>query len=276
MQGRQITEDMYRRALNSFREDPGNILAAARAAGVARATAKKLWQGPISPHMGPWARPCREVIQEEIQAADQQKLARDAEERRLAAEELERRRRLEEEAARIEESALRLGRNNLLGGMGLLATMMPGLKEMVKRVNTQLERGTVTNAAGQTVALEMDPAKALGILSKFATASRDMTFVARQLIDLHRLQEGLPTAIVGVREDMTLDEAEGIMATARQAIERARRQSAMAEAAEPGAPLPLPLSGDDTDEDDEDDDGPSGTPLLFDHDDDAPAPGVPT
>jgi hypothetical protein len=263
---RQITEDIYNRALDAFRADPGNVLNAARSAGISRPTAKKLWQGPLSLHMAAWARPCRDVVREEAAAQHQEKLRQEAESRKLAAEEHERRKRLEEEAARMEESALRLGRNNLLAGMGLLAQMVPGLKAQAKRLNDQLERGTDANG----VPLPVDPEKILRTIGKWATASRDMTLVGKQLIELHRLQDGLPTAIVGLAPtDMTLEDAADLLGQAQEALERGRRQGQLDRAARGDGHAELPLSGDDTDDVDEGDDIPDAA-----LDDDEPEPPV--
>lgn len=226
---RQITEDLYKRALAAFRQDPGNILHCAQTVGIARPTAQKLWAGPMTTYMPEGARPIREVLEEEARARHEARLQREADERARAEEEYKRRLELEQEASRMEATALRVARTNTVNGLGALASLAPGVRALAARINRWLETGV--DQQGQ--ALDIDPVKGLKVLREFTAAQRDMTLVAQRVIEIHRVQEGLPTATIGMVAlggaataggvNMSFEEACQIVAEAQNNVERARR-----------------------------------------------------
>lgn len=246
-----LTADHYNAALDSFRLHPGNILKAAQRAGISRPTARKLWSGPLSPSLAQAGlKPCVEVVRAEAIAEQKAQAAREQEERRIAAEELDRHRKLEAEAARMEENAMRLARNNLLGGLGALAQLVPGLKNLSLRLNTMLETGVDANGN----AIELKPEQALRIFQRFSVASRDLTLVGKVVIELHRAQEGMGSgAGSSIVEPTSLEESRDLLASAQQALERAERQKKLGQESVPGVELEVdPDAEDDSDEPDED------------------------
>jgi len=274
-----ITPGEYDLALNSFRQDPGNILAAARASGLNRATIRKLWAGPL-PHKlaTDGFEPCRVVVQREAKAEHEAKMALEAEHRALAKAEHERRKRLEEESARMEENMMRLGRNNALGGMTFMASLVPGMKQLAVRLGDQLARGVDRN--GQP--LDIEPEKALRILQRFGIVTRDLTIVGKQLIELGRHQDGVPTAgaIDSSGEPSTIEEARDLLAVTQDAIERADRAEKLQRSLEPGAaPMDVEWDADAPDEEEDEEPGEperstiGQPPLGADEDDEEPGEG---
>lgn len=211
--------------LDFFRQHPGKIEAAARFVGCSSLFARRCWHGPIRRYK-PILPIIKDLLRDEAAAQTESKFESDALARAEVEAEFARKRRLQEEANRAEENVLRLARSNVLQGMGSLARMAKGVDGMATRVGALMERGV--DAKGNAV--EVPPLEALRIIQRFSSSLAQFTTVAESLIAIERLRAGLPTDTLGVtvEHNVTIGDAEQMLADASNAIQRAKKNGLIA------------------------------------------------
>lgn len=195
---RDITQGVYDRLLESYRERPGNVARAARHAGCAEPTAKRGWERGWAPRVT-WARAIKTVLREEQESA--RAAQRRAEDALRAAAQSER------EAARAdavkalaqEGQMLAAGRVNVLSILASATQMLPSLRKITEEANRQL-------ADAKT---PLDPKLALRLVRDFGLTCRHLVEASNRLIEAERRHKGEPSTVVGIEHSgsLTLEEA---------------------------------------------------------------------
>lgn len=215
---RTMTKEIYNKAVEYFRDHPGDSTGCAKHVGIAYRTARKMWKGPRS-KMWPWMEPIEEkfVREKEMQLTVREE--REQEERAAIQREADRARTIEEEAKRFEEQALNIARADIIHGLAAINQLTKGVTMLAKEVNGQLEQGV--DARGRP--LRVDVMKCMGIIRSYTTSVRGLTSATETLVSLGRVQRELPTTIIGLDvRSMTVGDAERELALAERAVKRAR------------------------------------------------------
>lgn len=235
----RYTRETYDRILAGYRGAPGNHTQAALYAQCDKAMARRAFhQGfPRQYKAGAtWARPIKEVLAEEVEAARVRKAelnrrereAQDAERERARAEHVE-------ELA--EEGRLRGAlRKDLLGAALTLSELIPSLRLLVGVVKSAvLEPDGKTPKATPSVT----PIQAMKLLQQNALAVGRLATAGEQIVQLGRTVRGQTNLNVGL-VDMSPEEALEELEMAREVLE----QTKAAREAEAGEPEPGAQGGE--------------------------------
>jgi hypothetical protein len=262
MSKRAMTPEIYAAALAAFREQPGQYNHAARMAGIDQRTASRLWNGPPYTQW-PWAKPIAGVLADENRAELEERTAAEAQLREEADAEQRRLGEVAREAAKLDEGILRTARSTVLRGLAALSRVAVGADKLAERIGEELARGT--DAKGNP--LNISPRDGLRIIKDFSAATKGLLSAFADLKDIDRLNNGQPTAILGVSvEHVTLEQLEREFSIAEVARNEARRRAGAAALPRSSAPRTFEAHGvttpdgedDDSDEDEPDDDGDDG------------------
>lgn len=203
----------YEALLQAYRENPGNVTAAAKAVGTSRETAKRAWD--LGWEKFDWAPPIRDVVEEEMVIArsriEQQK---ETEERLMAAEEpaitksAERREAhiaAQEERARAKENAIktRVEQGRMIEGVRKsvmqveAATLHLGgaIQLLSKRAAKEIKR--MANSTKKMKPEEL--ARALHIIRQYSSTVREGAQSAKIAVEIESLHMGEPTQIIGLQ-----------------------------------------------------------------------------
>jgi len=218
-----IPIDTWNAVLAAFREEPGNVSAAAKRAGVSRNTARRAW-------MDGWPRlerrPMQDIVAEE-QAAARAALA-DQEAKRKAMDADERAQRVKENsnkafedvvAVRKQEAGLvRSQRQNVMGLVGVTRFALQGMLEQAQKLGLDLKRGIdpVTKKPF-TVQQRM---RFMEQLARIVSRSSE---AAGEVVRSERLILGEPTDIIANAPGSLQDVVDEFHATTR-AVQRVARQ----------------------------------------------------
>lgn len=228
-----IGRSTYERLLESFREHPGNISAAARSAGVGRGTARRAWREG-------WPRRQLPAIIDVMQ--EEQLLARS---RRQAAVYLgdgppasgadvpaastahvppgdsgpEAARMLAKDDAvatrEAEGSMVKLARANVVALMSATSRLLSAGIDKAKALEKDIRTGTV----------ELTPKEVQKFLGSLGYLVSKSTESAKLAIEMERLLLGEPTEVLGLEvRNMTLDDAARTIELANRALARARKR----------------------------------------------------
>ncbi len=237
----------YPLLIEAFREEPGNVNAAANKAGVTWNTANKAWEkghmrvgyGPIKELIKQEQQRARTLIEAERQAAIKTQQAEGAKARENAI------------AARKQEGQMTgLVRASTLHALAAVGTLAKEARQLAEAINSQvaLERQKLDQwTAYEAAIVRGDPAAAaalkppwvtdqhtgypytvdrlLAILNRSADYAGKITHCARQAMEMERVHLGEPIATIGVvdeRREISLEEADTRRENALVAIERAR------------------------------------------------------
>jgi hypothetical protein len=209
----------YDKLLESFRGDGANITAAARLAGVDWKTAdrayKRGWQGK------PWARPIREVLEEERQRALAVVAERIDREKQLAEAARAQATQVAVEAKVQEELILTRARKVVADVLGDAIELRTAMGVLVKVVHAKI-RDAVLDANGQpkpAAAIDIDVELAMKIIDRHTRMSARVVSVAEGVIQLGRTERGEANLVVGhTVADMTAEEAAEEIEAQEQAI----------------------------------------------------------
>lgn len=221
--------------LESHREAPGNVSAAARGASVSRATASKYWQ-----HGGDeaWMLPLRKVIGEEQVAA---RAAIERERVKAAAlhgGELglaEARDAVADKGRELAETAklARAAKGNALDLLHIVSALMAGAKTIERELQAAFSDGTIR------ALVATKPSEAVKLVRELARLVHDGNLAAETAVKLERILLGDGDAggagMTVVVE--SVDDAHAIIERAHAAAER-RRLAAGTEPADEDAPGP--------------------------------------
>jgi hypothetical protein len=211
-----FTRENYDKLLAAYRESPGNHSHAHRKTGITRPACRLAYDRGWVKRAGEWARPIREVIEEEIEAA------------RSKVEALERAEKFgEAERERVRQASIaqrvklgetvQLATANARGLLGITAGLFKNAARLVEKV--------------QEAALDpnLRPDVALNLLRHTGKLAKDATVVAREALEMDKLYRGEPTVIVGTADlpkEFSLEEATKRVEAARRAVERAQARAA--------------------------------------------------
>ncbi len=231
MGSKPFTAALYDALVEGYRRYPGQHSAVARMAGCDKRTARRAWEGPPYTMGGrEFAQPIRELFAAE-EKVRQERLTLDLEEEaQRQEEERQKREELAKERDRNRGHSMRLGGHLVIRGYAALSKLVPGLEKQAERSAEELVRGT--NALGQP--LNLSPEVTLRMIRSFNGAVKQLGDFHERMETLARLDEGLPTDIVGIGNaaPSTFEELEAQRQIAEIALARARSRRVL-----PSAPL---------------------------------------
>jgi hypothetical protein len=238
-----ISRTVWQALVDAYRSCPGSVAHAAKAAQVARATARKAW------FFGLRAAPegCREPIMAILEREQVTARARLEDERvKQAAIEAEHnrvRRQAEEEKARrdatdarVQEARIvRMARGSAGNLMASLGKMTEGVDKLCAQLNTQLNMWAQPrlNAEGQPVKMSaVELRTTTQFLATLSTAVRQVNEAGAKAIEMERVLLGEPTHIVGVQNvsAMTYADMERTVRLGMLAVERAKARGLVVDA----------------------------------------------
>lgn len=213
-----ISKAKYDAMLESHRDAPGNVSAAARRAGVSRATASKYWQ-----HGGDeaWMLPLRSVISKE-QVAARAVLERERiEAARLHGQELGMREAIDASADAGRELAetaklAREAKGNALDLLGIIKCLTSGAKTIERELAAAFDDGTIREL------VKAKPSEAIKLVRELARLVHDGNLAAETAVKLeaHLLGDG-PGGDTHVHVE-SVDDAHEIIERAARAARRRR------------------------------------------------------
>lgn len=195
----RITQNLYDKLTDAYREHPAEHLLASRRSLCQRATAKKAW------FLG-WPqkgfRPIQTIIQEERQAAAAS--ARDAAKRQAdEATSVREKARLENiEVLAQERQMLKAARSDVLASLVIAAEVVPAMRQVARAIAKSCEPGP----DGSPPAIP--PGTAMQLLTRHAQLIQRAVGAAEAVITLSRLDRGAATAHIQLTaEDLSLEQA---------------------------------------------------------------------
>lgn len=184
------TKEVHDALLAAFREEPGNVSRAARVAGCSRPTADKAWKHGFRNKV--WARvPLKDVLEEEQESARRARIAQEIEAQR---QEDERRiqQRIDAMKARDEEAqGAKASRTNAIGLALVVNRMLVAAQKAAEEIQSRVNQNLATIALKELRGLVADTARAI----------RHAESVMLLALQIERLVQGEPLAVVGVRVD---------------------------------------------------------------------------
>lgn len=202
--GRRIVDqELWDALLAAFREEPGNILRAARLCGVTRPTARRAWETGW-PNK-PWAKVSikdlvdqeRDIARSRLEIAEERaELEEDRE--ALAAEADRERSRQQAIKAKEEEGKLvQLARGATLVNLNNMIRVAPSMAKLIERLGTEL-----LVMADKPTWENRDRGEASSLLRRFALVVRELNAAGHQAMEMERLFLGEPSQIIGVVTDL--------------------------------------------------------------------------
>lgn len=223
-----ISLEQHTKLLESFREHPGRLGAAARKAGISHITAKKYWEkgNPDAPDIR--AKPISQIITEEQEASRARMYDLQKQVDTLAAE-LEAKRRAENQAkaqldatdTRVQEAqVIRMARGATQGLLVTLTNLSKGAAKVGVRIAKNLDR-LANDPADMSRGEIVDMVRTVQTLT---SALRQANDAGRQAMEMERLLLGEPTAITQHNHivEVTVDEAERRIQAGLRALARAK------------------------------------------------------
>lgn len=200
----------YEAILSGYREDPANVTNAARFAGVTREMARNAWHKGFPRQYAAgarWARPIKEVLAEERDAAQVARAERARKDAEAADAERERARResIEELA---EEGRLRATTRKAVLGLVLVQTeLIPAARACVGVI-----RGAVLEPDGAggwkpKAKPDLTPTQASKILREATANMERLASAGQRVVELGRLVRGESTLNVAAARDQSPEEA---------------------------------------------------------------------
>jgi hypothetical protein len=224
----KFSRKTYERILEGFRESPGNVSHAAKFAGSDHKTAKRLWEQGWPKFT--WARPLREVIEEERQKALAEVSIRLQKEKEMHEAERERTRSLVLENKVAEEQTMLKVRKVVLDLLGNAESMKNPMAALVKVVHGKVAEAVLDPATGQPRPAGLIPIKledAMKVIDRHTRMSARVIAVAREVIQLSRTERNEPNMIVEHQvQDMTAEQAAEEIEAQEAAIDIIRREGA--------------------------------------------------
>jgi hypothetical protein len=209
---KKITQDLYDRLMEAFKNKPGNYRHAAQVSGCDQRTAKKAWLAGWTQATTPWAVPIKTTLEGEQQRA-REKLA-------YAQQEMTRTKAVVEDASTqlAEEAKLvRNVRQAASASLGVIALVFPAAQELGKQIVEDVKAGR----------LKGDPTAAMLVLQRFITSAARVASIAEMAQVMERRRLGQPSdviAIAGLSNDdaLTLADMERELKAAANALDRAK------------------------------------------------------
>ena len=212
MAKRAITQSLYDKLVDGFRDKPGNYRSAAMRAGVDQRTSKRawLWGWPTKP----WAIPIKQYLEQE---KEQIRIARQraVEERAIADEDSRAKIRQDAIDAQTQEAlAAKAGRVNAIALANMISKLMPALIGVSERLATEIKNGAHT----------FNPTQAAKLMQTASFVVRQANEAIRLAIEIERLRVGDPTDVFKITTDETdPDEAVSTLMGMVRTLRRARK-----------------------------------------------------
>jgi hypothetical protein len=208
-----ITDELYNRLLEAYRETPGNYTKAAKAAGCGFKMARSMWLRGGA-HQGiaySWAHPICQVLESEQEEARVAAAEREVEER----ETLREQGRQEAVKARTEEvKSLHFARGNATAALAVVGRLVMGAVKLADAVKDQL----IIDATNKN----LDVGKTIRVLESIAKIHKQCTDANHRVLQTGHLIAGKPTDILGLAdepaENLTAAEVEEQMRLANEAF----------------------------------------------------------
>lgn len=201
---RAYTRKLYDALVEGFRLAPANAAHAARVAGCERRCAKRAWEEGWRGL--PWARPIREVLAEETQAARAR--AATEERRRREADDARREAARQEgiEAEAQERSMLKAARQDVLAAAVVSAELVPTMRALA----VVIRNAVIDPDSGRVRDKPLVDAKtSMTLLSRWTGMVGKVVYAAEVLAQLGRTERGQANAIVGhVEVEMSPEQTE--------------------------------------------------------------------
>ena len=212
MARRVLTQELYDRLVEGFRRAPGNASHAARVADCDRRMAARGWnQGWLN--QVTWARPIRDVIKEEMEAARAERLKLQEREREQQTQDREKARQDSVKAAAEEGQAAAIARANSIAIGGIIQGLLRGLIPLTRRVQESLATE------------DLRPREIARMLGDAAWIVKHGNEAIKTAFELERIRLGEPTNVIGIQNNMTdvtteeaVEELLGIERTLRRAV----------------------------------------------------------
>lgn len=217
MANRQITQAVYNKLVEAYREQPEVHKHAAQASGLNWRTARRGWERGWTPRI-PWAPAIKEVIGAEqkdararLIAEKQQQVKAEVEASTTTPVALQSAAREDATNTLVQEAKLvRAARENTLALMATTQQVMAGVIKMVPRA-----REVISTA-------DLEPLQIVRFFQRLSSLMRDANECALRTLQLERLKAGEPMAIIGVT-DVSMEEAERETRRTLALIEEAKK-----------------------------------------------------
>ncbi len=193
-----VTREFYDNLVNAFRNEPGNASHAARKAGCDRRMAQRGFDRGWSPAIA-WARPIRQVLEEDKEAARSAQRKLEEEHHRMASNEREKARADSVAALAQEGQMIKAGRVTTLNALVTVAGLLPAIKSLADALTADV-------AAGVTIS----PGMKMRVIKDFSSVVRQLVSASNELVVAERASKGEPSKIIGIdinSATMTVDEA---------------------------------------------------------------------
>jgi hypothetical protein len=200
----------YDALLAGFRNDPGNITACAKYVGVTRECARAAWHRGFPRQYAAgarWARPIKEVLAEERDAAQVARTERARKDAEAADAERERARResIEELA---EEGRLRATTRKAVLGLVLVQTeLIPAARACVGVIRSAVLEPDGAGGWKPKAKPDLTPTQASKILREATTNMERLASAGQRVVELGRLVRGESTLNVAAARDQSPEEA---------------------------------------------------------------------
>lgn len=193
-----ITMSRYNLLLEAYRECPGNASYAMRKAVCGRPMAGRAWYPGWTDKFS-WARPIRDVLAEEREAARAEQSRQDRVAREVADIERDKTRQDAVKTLVQEGQMLAAGRANVLAELASATQALPAMKKIIEQVRD----GILSGAA-------MTPTQGVRLFREFNLAIRYMVEAADRLIEAERRSKGEPSTIIGISagDTMSVEDAQ--------------------------------------------------------------------
>lgn len=229
---RTITKELYNQMLATFRESPGVWAPVCRATGVGARFARRAWETGWLPRI-PWARPIRQVIEDEQQAARAEQFRLEEARRKSLAEEQRAASNDVSKTMAQEGQMISAARVNVLNTLASMLQTGAAVRQLCADFSADVVGGKYKG----------DPAAAMKALDAYARAQRSLAGVMEKAIQNERLVKGEPTAIVGhsgMPSDMSLEDGFKLVARASDLYALVRARGHIGPGEDP-APEPAPV-----------------------------------
>jgi hypothetical protein len=200
----RVTQDVWDKLLEAYREDPGNHSNAARHAVVQRRTARRAWE--LGYPDRPWGlKPIKDLLASEAELA-RSRLQLEADKEELEEDqialELERDREASRQhAIRSKEQEGRLiaaARAGSIMGLSAAIEIAPSLQRAMQKLGTAL--AAIAEDQGSLTA--KDVANLSFVMRRYSSTLRELSQAGQIAMEMERLYLGEPSQIIGVTTDL--------------------------------------------------------------------------
>lgn len=215
---RIITEHLFEKMVNAFRESPGNYAHAIRMTGVGIDLVRRAWNRGW-PHVRN-GQSVQDVFRDEEIKARANILAEQAARRASAEKDREDAKKQAIESRKVEGQMVALSRAGTVNGLAVVNGLLPQAKKLADMVKRELEVHTTNKT-------DMPPERAISLLGKIIELQVRLNGAAHESMQMERLYLGKPEQMIGIvvedAEEMPMEELEVKLKAAQQAFEATKK-----------------------------------------------------